>query len=178
MPATLFQFSNYEKDQPKSEGTAAALSVMAKQMVWKNQNIPMPDDEPEVGDKCPTCTGPDNKCGVGKVGDGSVTGCVICGRCNGDGVIDKEDISSQKETVRGKKYSGFVGTIFVFTNRSCSECLRWKKEVVPELRSKNWVIVEIESELYPLPRYLVCLQDEPIEVVGYLSPALLASIMD
>ncbi len=54
---------------------------------------PQPKPPQKVGERCKDCNDPPGDCGVGRVGDGTPSGCNRCQTCGADGRIDERDVA-------------------------------------------------------------------------------------
>jgi len=144
-----------KSNNPKAMDHAISSVLIAKANTL-SENIIIPNT-PKVGDKCPQCNDPPGQCGVGKVGDGVI--CDKCLMCNGDGRIDQEDLS--KEFIHGY-------IINMKSRDSCRWCIKWNKEVRPEIEKMGFVINTINSN-GSVPQFEIMKNDKKYKHVGFMS---------
>jgi hypothetical protein len=115
---------------------ANSVALMAKYTALNEDEI-IDGVKQSVGDKCRDCNSPPGKCGVGRVGDGTI--CVKCENCGGDGIIHEMDINDKIQDNAIIK-----DEIKMLTRDDCKHCDVWKLQVQPLLVKKGWKIKPIE----------------------------------
>lgn len=170
------------KPEPIDHAISSALVSFS---ISFDQSAPFIPDAPKVGDLCPQCNNPPGKCGVGKVGDGVI--CDTCLECNGDGIIDEEDLNKifsedicndeeckcevcecENCSLKNMQTEN-VNYITMYTSDGCVWCVKWEKEIQPQVEKMGIKVKKEKVNSGSVPRFELNLNNKKIKYTGYIT---------
>jgi len=176
--------TSVSNNTPKPIDHAISSSLISSLISFDNLDLPTPNT-PKVGDVCPQCNNPPGKCGVGKVGDGVI--CDTCPECNGDGIINKEDLDnkssediyddekckcevSECENCTPKNMQADENNyIIMYTSDGCSWCTKWEKEIQPLVEKMGIEVKKQKVTSGSTPRFDLRFSKEAVKYTGYIT---------